>query len=279
MQQDDTVTSSTEEHTLPAPEWDYPILEREGYDSTRVVNTGGLPDRVPHFVIQKKFYDEADYLAAVKTVGEGSRFDSIWHYCPARNCNWVGIGREGSEIDPRTGLSGEKVRSLIEKHGLKRELQVISNHSPALIRSERKELEVNYPLYYWMVIRRDDEVVDSESCLMTDHILDMFPTLIPHARKVLGRATRQVLAYQWQCMRDLGEKLEDLQANTKSMTFIENGRVLAVFRLSVVYAPMTGDPIVLTSYDLDDMCDGTTCSTFARSGCMEMGDWIFSYSY
>ena len=272
------VTSSLEEPTAPPViGWEQPDPSWGSTDSA--VDTGGLSDGVPHFVIQKKFYDEKDFVDTVKTIREGSRFDTIWHYCPAQNCNAVGIGRESSDIDPRLGISTEQVNLLKQKYGLQREFQVVSNYTLPRIRAERKEVEVCYPLYYWMVIRGDAKVMESESCLMTEHVLDVFPSLIPHARKVLGRATRQVLIYQWQCMRDLNEKLEALRANPKVLSFYENARLLGSFRLSLVDAPLKRDPIVLTCYDLDHMCDGTRCETFARSGCLETGDWLFRYSY
>lgn len=283
MEQEDEVSSSTggsgTDMTMSPVDWERPILVRELHNKILPLCPSDLSHRVPHLVIQKRFYNGSDFRKAVENIQKGCDVDSLWHFCPTRQCFMIGVGKEGSELDPLVPITPEKFKSVSQKHGLQSHYHVVRNCIHPHIKSRKQEIELCYPLQYWMMRVKNSRVVETNTCTMLEHSLGMFPILFPHARKILGKKTRQILITQWRELKETQETYEKLRTMASNMTCAYEGVLHHAFRLTIVDLPLSQEPVVVTWYDDPSECDGISCRTFALSGTLDTNGWLFRYSY
>ena len=275
MEQDPVVSSSgsgsSSEIITPFFDFEAALIMGETSDQNSAqVTTSDMTDNVPHF-------DADVFQAAVQTIQKGHELDNIWHYCLYSDLSLMGIGKEGSEFDPFCPITPEKFEALSQKYNFQSDYHIVRNCIAPRILTEKQEIEICYPLTYWMVVRRPNTTYSYTMEMSIDNI----PIFFPHAKKMLGRATRQALITQWQSMKNLGETIETLRQKASLLTHREqNGEITSATRIFVTDLPLTQDPIIVTWYDtLSEPCNGDSCVAFAQSGCLEKDNWLFSYTY
>jgi hypothetical protein len=283
MEQEGRVSSSTggsgTEITMSPYDWELPVIVRETLGKKLPLAPSDMANMVPHLTIQKRFYDGEEFRKAVENIQKGCEVDSLWHFCPSRQRFMVGVGKEGTELDPLVQITPEKFQSVSQKHRLQRHYHIVRNCIRPRIHSSRQEIELCYPLHYWMMTVRDSRVVETGICNLLEHDLGTFPILFPHARRMLGKATRQVLIGQWRQLKETSEKLEILRNLSSHIKVELQGVMQSAFRLCIFDLPLSQEPLVLTWYDNAPDCDGENCRTFARSGCFDTNGWLFGYQY
>lgn len=282
MEQENSISSSTggtgTEITMSPYDWELPVLVRETLNKRLPLAPSDMANNVPHLVIQKRFYNGDEFCKAVETIQKGCQVDSLWHFCPSRQRFKVGVGKEGSELDPLVRITPEKFESVSQKYGLQGHYHVVRNCICPRIHKGRQEIELCYPLHYWIMRVRDSRVLETNTGNLLDDSLAIFPILFSHARRMLGKAARQVLIGQWRHLKERNEKLDTLQTLASHVKVELQGVMQSAFRLCIFDLPLSQEPLILTWYDTTSECDGENCRNFARSGCLDTDSWLFGYS-
>lgn len=278
MAESDKVTTSghgscTSDLT-PFYEFNAALQVSETINQIEEITSSTLSDKMPHFVIQKRFYVTDDFESAVKSIQKGHDIYSLWHHCTSNEYSMMGNGKEGSQIDAYLSMTEEKFQALSHTHQLGGDFYVIQNTTVLRIINDEQTIEVCYPLLYWFVLASGQWKI-SETKSIT---LDDLPMVFPHAIKMLGRGTQRVLVHFWKKMQGLEQSLDHLRNMQSVITGRDStGELVNSMNIGVEDLPLTQDPIIVTHYDTLPDCDGDKCLEFGQTDMFDTGNWLFSF--
>ena len=255
--------------------WDLPVVVKETWGNEEPIASSSMSNTVLHLAIQKKFLRHKDFENAVASIQKGCCIDSIWHPC-SNAIEKYAMGKDGSDLDPRVPISFQKFEQLQAKHELQGKYYVIHNCTPAKIISSEQQVEICYPLKFWLLGRKNSRTsTETKTMNVLNYHNLLLPIVFSHAHKLLGTGTRETLT-EWKQYLELRNEELKTGMSMACLEQLHNGDPVAVYHFSTWELPLTQDPLTVVGYSFENLCDNT-CDTFIRNELFDTDDWLYVF--